>query len=202
MEGRCVWGIGAGQKATLTTRCRNEREPAKSNVKGAVEYAKSKWNIVLSDECVAAYLLDPYARCPVHRNTEEPGLGVEGVHETAISEAISKNLQAFEPGLKCKKHQYPLKSGKIVDILCEDSTGNIVAIAVKKQDSTGVLQQLLDYMRELRKEFPEKKVRGIIMSNSYDYMLASTLKEDVPNISLKGYRIEVRPVSGEEFEKL
>jgi len=123
------------------------------------------------------------------------------IHEVAISSALARDLKAVEEGLTLIQHQYILKSGKIIDLLCNDKQRNYVVIEVKKSPTKEDLNQLLGYMSDLRDEYPQAEIRSIVMSNSYEEDLARKIKLlKGSKIELKYYRLKVLPASEEEIK--
>jgi len=112
------------------------------------------------------------------------------------------DLGMIETGLKLVKHQYALKTGRIIDVLCEDESGNSVIVEVKKSANRDVIDQLLSYIRDIKAEEPNRQsIKGIIMSNVYDEDLATKVKILEPSgIKLKYYKLKVIPITEQEVK--
>jgi RecB family endonuclease NucS len=189
-----MFSLSAGQRAYLTTQLQS----GAFNVEQACEFALKKWSIDLNVESVRAYI---DGRPDPSINTENTA-GLLDLHETAISKALSMDLNVVETSLRLIKHQYALKTGRIIDLLCEDESGNLVIIEVKKSANRDVIDQLLSYIRDIKAEEPNRaSVRGIIMSNIYDEDLATKVRLLEPSgIKLKYYKLKAIPISEQEVK--
>ncbi len=188
-----MFQLSPGQRAYLTTQIQSDTFSAEQ----ACEFALKKWSVDLDLDSVRAYIEgrpDPLF--------SDAGTTIVNTHETAISKALSVDLNVINNNLKLIKHQYQLKTGRIIDILCEDESGNLVVIEVKKSADSDVIDQLLSYMRDIKDEQPDRpSIKGIIMSNVYDEDLATKVKILEPSgIGLKYYKLKVIPVSEQEVK--
>jgi len=107
--------------------------------------------------------------------------------ETDLRKHIAFDPTMIEEGLKTIKEEYPTKVGRI-DVLCEDSNGNLVVVELKKgREGDKVVGQTLRYMGWLKEE-QKRTVRGIIILGEPDdrvrYAVAVT-----PDIEVKYYRV-------------
>lgn len=189
-----MFSLSAGQRAYLTTQLQS----GVFNAEQACEYAFKKWNFDLDIESVKAYFDGrPDPLIPTENTT-----GLLDLHETAISKALSLDLNMVETGLRLIKHQYALKTGRIIDVLCEDESGNLVIVEVKKSANRDVIDQLLSYIRDIKVEEPNRhSIKGIIMSNIYDEDLATKVKILEPSgIKLKYYKLKVIPITEQEVK--
>lgn len=128
---------------------------------------------------------------------------VEVLRETRIS--LERDLESFiveqihtvEKGLKLKEPEYrqvSVDSGRI-DVLAEDSQGNIVIIELKAgQARDRVLAQTLAYMSDITETYGDAETRGIIIAHSFSDRLLQAVKM-VPRVKLLSYGIKF------EFEK-
>jgi RecB family endonuclease NucS len=189
-----MFSLSAGQRAYLTTQLQS----GVFNAEQACEFALKKWNIDLDIESIKAYI---DGRPDPSMNTENT-VGLLDLHETAISKALSMDLNVVQTGLRLIKHQYALKTGRIIDLLCEDESGSLVIIEVKKSANRDVIDQLLSYVRDIKAEEPNRaSVKGIIMSNVYDEDLATKVKLLEPSgIKLKYYKLKVIPLTEQEVK--
>lgn len=109
--------------------------------------------------------------------------------ESDLRDHLAKNPHLIEKGLKLVQKEKSLPTGRRVDILCEDSTGNLVVIETKKNASSDkVIGQTLSYMGSLGKD--GRKVRGIIVVNEPDEGLNSALLPVKDLIKLKYYKVK------------
>jgi len=184
--------LGAGKKAYLTTQLQNKVFTPEQ----AAEYAKKQWGDDVDVGSIEAYMKGEHD--PLNPPSQ---VDVDELHETAISSALSKDLETVGEELALVKHQYPLKSGKFIDVLCKDEDNKWVAVEVKKSAWRDVVDQLLGYMRDLKIEHPEGEVRGVIMSNTYDEDLAGKVKLlKGSGIELRYYKLKVLPVAEDEVK--
>lgn len=110
--------------------------------------------------------------------------------EDELEREIVQNVGLIERGLVLKSRQYKTDAG-IVDLLAEDSMGNVVVIELKAGDAEEkALVQLLRYMAAIKKYTLNREVRGIIVAHSFsdETRLAASM---IPNIKLKTYRIRI-----------
>ncbi len=133
------------------------------------EYAQANWNVELD---LTKDSFDRYMK----GEAEVVSPQVSEVAETVITEALSKDLGIIEPELKLVGHQYHLPNGERIDVLAENSAGQYVVVELKKAASLDALDQLLGYMAELKKSEPGKRVRGIIMSSTFDQAFADKIR--------------------------
>lgn len=178
---KTIYDLTGGQKAHVNNMITNYRKPI-SEVK---DYARLNWSIDLDLDQDA---FDRYIR---GESPSEP-LPASNLNETVISEALSRDLGVVEPNLKLRSHQFQLANGERIDVLAEDAQGDNVVVEVKKYASSDALNQILGYMAQLRKAEPTKKVKGIIMSNSYDQDFADKVKLLAgSNIELRYFRLKL-----------
>jgi len=186
--------LSAGKRAYLTTQLQNKVFTPQQ----AADFAMRQWNIDVDVGSIEAYMngkpdpLMPQSKYP----------DVQQFPETVISSALARDLEAVGENLDLVKHQYGLESGNRIDILCEDKAGRYVVVEVKKSATKSVLNQLLGYMVELKEQHPEKEVKGIVMSNSYDAELDSKIRLlKNSGIELRYYKLKVLPSSKDEVMK-
>ena len=186
--------LSAGKRAYLTTQLQNKVFTPQQ----AAEYAKKQWDIDVDVTSIEAYMKDePDPLIPQPQFTQAHELP-----EIAISSALSRDLEAVGEGLTLVKHQYPLESGKIMDILCRDKENRWVIVEVKKSATSDVLDQLLTYMAELKEQHPEDAVRGIIMSNNYDPNFDKKVRLlKSSRIELRYYKLKILPSTEHEAMK-
>ncbi len=192
---KSMFQLSPGQRAYLTTQIQSET----FNTEQACEFAFNRWGVELDLESVKAYI--DGRPDPLFSNEN---ITIIQTHETAISKALSLDLSIIDGNLKLIKHQYQLKTGRIIDILCKDESGSLVVVEVKKSANSDVIDQLLSYMRDIKNEEQDGlSVKGIIMTNAYEEDLATKVKILEPSgIKLKYYKLKVIPVSEEEAKGL
>ena len=106
-----------------------------------------------------------------------------GILETMLEEALCRNLEVVEEGLRLAGRQVFLPEIGRIDVLAYDGEGNPVVVEVKSgmaDDST--LTQLLSYMSGVAAK-ENKNVRGIIVAEKFARKLAQAVKQ-TPNIKL------------------
>lgn len=85
--------------------------------------------------------------------------------EREISNQLMQDLSFIEKGLKPVNQEEVFRKG-IVDILAEDSAGNLVVVEVKRRQADyNAVQQLERYMKQVER-MKGKKTRGILVAPS------------------------------------
>ena len=83
--------------------------------------------------------------------------------EVELSRQLLEDLSFIEPGLRPFKGEVPFAKG-VIDILAEDSKGNLVIVEVKRRkaslDSVSQLRRYKDQLSNMK----NKKVRGILLA--------------------------------------
>jgi RecB family endonuclease NucS len=113
--------------------------------------------------------------------------------ERNLEKYIFDNLSTLESGLnrvtEGDSRQRQVDSGRL-DILGEDEDGRLVVIELKtgeaKRDALG---QTMAYMADIDEEFPEREVRGIVVSDSFSDKLTSAVSLQ-PNVQLYHYDVQ------------
>jgi len=83
--------------------------------------------------------------------------------ESELSRELMQDLSFIEPGLKPAQSECPFRKG-VVDILAEDSAGNLVVVEVKRRKADyKAVTQLERYMKQVEK-IKGKKTRGILIA--------------------------------------
>ena len=66
--------------------------------------------------------------------------------------------------------EYRLPNDRRIDLLCQEKTkhraGTLVAIELKRHNPPDTVHQLVGYLDALKKLFPKRELRGIIISSS------------------------------------
>lgn len=120
-------------------------------------------------------------------------------YERDLSNYLSKNMTAIEPGLRLYEEEgvrgieFPV-GGRFIDLLGVDEDGALVVIELKvSRGYDRVVGQLLRYMGWIEANLaePPQRVRGIIVANeiSEDLRLAC---HRLPDVDLYEYELAVR----------
>jgi RecB family endonuclease NucS len=110
-----------------------------------------------------------------HHLGEEPGLQKDGV-EAHLQVLLAEQLQVFEEGATLIRREYMTAIGP-VDILCKDSSGNTVAIELKRRGDIDGVEQLTRYLELLNRDPHLAPVRGVFAAQEIKPQ-ARTLAED------------------------
>jgi len=108
--------------------------------------------------------------------------------EKDLRKYISFNPGVVEKGLKLISEEFSVDEAGRIDVLCEDSEGNLVVIELKKgRSGDEVVGQTLRYMGWLKKN-KKPNVRGIIVLGERDNHVQYAV-EAVPNVQIKYYKV-------------
>ena len=92
--------------------------------------------------------------------------------EACIGSGVFRDLRPYHEGKKNRSREYRLPSGNRIDILCEVKSrrgdGALVAIELKRERERGTVDQMVEYLDELASIFPDRKVRGLIVTGRED----------------------------------
>lgn len=92
---------------------------------------------------------------------------------------------------KNKLSQYKLASGGVIDILANDSCGNLIGFELKRARETGThLTQILSYLSDLNDMNPSRNNKIIMVAFDYSDRFVKII-EEYEDIELWTYRIEV-----------
>ena len=90
----------------------------------------------------------------------------------SLGQGVFRNLKPFRSPGNQSGMEYGLPNGRRIDLLCREKTkhraGTLVAIELKRHNPPDTVDQLVGYLDALKKRFPEREVRGIIISSSED----------------------------------
>ena len=97
-----------------------------------------------------------------HEFGEDPGLQKDGV-EAHIQELLAALPDTIESGLTLIRREWPTPIGP-VDLMCVDSTGNYVAVEIKRRGEIDGVEQLARYLELLQPDSNLKGLRGIFVA--------------------------------------
>lgn len=123
------------------------------------------------------------------------------ISETDLEDYLIEHLEDIEDGLKYLTRQYILDEGRI-DILAKDKEDNIVIIEVKIDIDKKICWQCLYYPTQIKKRYPNKNIRMIVIMKEYpNYLLEPLNKLDIEKFkydikvkNMKIKKIEIRKV--------
>lgn len=119
--------------------------------------------------------------------------------EIDLENSLVGNLDQLEKGLKLYRdgnstgQQFIAKGAGIIDLLANDSNGDLVVIELKAGEADKkVCGQIQAYMGWIKKNLAgQRKVRGIIVANEFTEKLALA-SGVVPDLAMKKYTIVFR----------
>ena len=127
--------------------------------------------------------------------------------EAELSKELMQDLSFIEPGLKPANQECPFRKG-VVDILAEDTQGNLVVVEVKRRKAEyKAVSQLYRYMKEVEK-LKGRKSRGILLAPDIQKRAMEMLEEyglefakldfevGNPKAKIKGVKRKQRTLSG------
>ena len=97
-----------------------------------------------------------------HELGDDPGLQKDGV-EAHLQELLAAAPHSIEIGLTLVRREYPTAIGPI-DLVCRDSTGQVVAIEVKRRGEIDGVEQLARYIERLHLDSSLGAVRGVFVA--------------------------------------
>ena len=113
----------------------------------------------------------------------------------SLGQGVFRNLKPFRSPGNPSGFEYHLPKGRKIDLLCQERTkhsaGTLVAIELKRHNPPDTVDQLVGYIDALRKKFPKREVRGIIISSSENPETTVSLDgRDGYDIEWYRYRVE------------
>ena len=92
----------------------------------------------------------------------DPGLVKDGV-ESHLQALLAEHLQVLGEGYSLVRREYPTAIGP-VDLLCRDSSDQVVAIEVKRRGEIDGVEQLTRYIERLHHDSSLGEVRGMFVA--------------------------------------
>lgn len=90
-----------------------------------------------------------------------------------------RNLHLFKAGGYPSGREFRLPDGRRIDLLCEERTrtgrGALVVIELKREHERGTVEQVMGYIDEIRKMFPNREIRALIVSGREEKVAAMRL---------------------------
>ncbi len=93
---------------------------------------------------------------------EDPGLVKDGV-ELELQRLLAETPDFIEEGLSLIRREFPTPIGP-VDLLCRDSSGETVAVEIKRRGEIDGVEQLTRYLEFLNRDTRLAPVRGIFVA--------------------------------------
>lgn len=173
---------------------------------GTIQGASGVFNNRLTGddlELIKSQMMPAYAKSllpePIKaRETSERQLALFRFYESDVEEKIVDSLDPLGLRLYRDEHtgrdgrQFIVDKGRI-DLLCQDvASGEYVVVELKKGEAPQeTLLQILRYMSWVRQHMADgRNVRGIILTESADSVLSQVVI-DVPNVSIRYYKLTV-----------
>jgi len=97
-----------------------------------------------------------------HELGDDPGLQKDGV-EAHLQELLAANPHTIEEGLTLVRREYPTAIGPI-DLVCRDTSGQVVAVEVKRRGEIDGVEQLTRYIERLHLDSSLGAVRGVFVA--------------------------------------
>jgi hypothetical protein len=90
---------------------------------------------------------------------------IHQIKETEIQKLLRKNPNVIEEGAKVIDYEKVLSDGDRLDLLLEAKDGSLIVAELKGPDSVSdeIATQVASYVRDIQKEYPDKKVRKMII---------------------------------------
>jgi RecB family endonuclease NucS len=99
-----------------------------------------------------------------HALGDDPGLQKDGV-ETHLQELLATRPWVLEQGLTLIRREYPTDIGP-VDLLCQDTDGNLVVVEVKRRGEIDGVEQLTRYLDRLGIDPRLGRLRGMLVAQA------------------------------------
>lgn len=121
--------------------------------------------------------LDDWIELSLEPFSDEPALfarekDLVAFVEHSLGVGLFRGLVPYTKGESGSGREHRLPDNRRIDLLCEERTrrgrGALVAIEFKRAHDEGAVAQMMSYLRTLREQFPDRQVRGIIISGTED----------------------------------
>lgn len=100
--------------------------------------------------------------------------------EACLGTAIFRSLEPFKPDGRKSCCEFRLPNGERIDLLCQERAksghGALVAIELKRERRREMIPQMIEYLDALKKKYPLRTVKGIIITGREDQVAATLLK--------------------------
>jgi len=95
------------------------------------------------------------------------------ISEKDLEDLIDAKNALRSRGLEIIERQYQASPGNIIDLLCQDTKGDLVVVELKKGSANETIGQLSRYITDVREHFakPRQKVHGMILAFDIDEQL-------------------------------
>lgn len=124
--------------------------------------------------------------------------------ESCLGTGNFRNLELLRLPGRITGREFRLPSGHRIDLLCQERTrhgpGALVAIELKREHERGTVEQMVGYLDALRQLYPERPVRGLIISGREDQVAAGMLKQySAYQIDWLCYQVEFQKIASSLF---
>lgn len=105
-----------------------------------------------------------------------------------LGTGLFRNLEPFKAKGRSSDKEHVLPDKSRIDLLCQEraksGAGDLVAIEFEREHERGSVEQLISYMDALKTQYPDRQIKGIILSGREDRVSAARLPQ-----AGKGYDI-------------
>lgn len=100
--------------------------------------------------------------------------------EARLGSGAFRGLELYWERPDKPPREYGLRSGRRIDLLCQERTksgvGALVAFEFKKWDDDDTVLQIKRYIDELRERFPNRSIKGVIVTGRKDFQSIDILR--------------------------
>jgi hypothetical protein len=101
--------------------------------------------------------------------------------QACLGSGVFRNLELYRGRGNGSGREFRLPSGQRIDLLCQERTrtghGALVVIELKREHERGTVDQVMGYIDELKKLFPARAVKSIIVSGREDQVASVRLRQ-------------------------
>ncbi len=102
-----------------------------------------------------------------------------GIEEREIRDLLRDNIGLIADNLTAPHTEFPLPSGRFIDILCKETTSNrLVVLELKRGESKKLVGQAISYAAEIEKKIQEGKLDSL----NLDQEISNSINTDVVRI--------------------